>query len=367
MEQVLEKLRGSAGRTLEELSALLNYTRGTLEKALKLLEVDGAVVREERKFCRSATAWEASLMRAEQVTGHRRAELAQIKQYVEHTGCLMEFLARALDDPTAAACGKCMNCAGQNDRRLPPPELVQAATEFLRGDALIFEPRTYWPKPVLEELEKQLPEILERFDTGRPKVAIPERLRPREGRVLCLYGDAGWGGEVARGKYRDGQFSDALVQAAADLILKRWRPEPAPKWVTAIPSRRHTELVLGFARRLAAKLELPFLPVLSQRGDTRPQKEMLNSTMQLRNVLGAFAVCEPPADPGADWRQKVTPLAATVAGAGARARLPASPVLLVDDMVDSKWTITMASVLLQQHGSGPVYPFALASSSLRGS
>ena len=42
-------------------------------------------------------------------------------------------------------------------------------------------------------------------------------------------------------------------------------------------------------------------------------------------------------------------------------------ILLVDDMVDSGWTLTMAAVLLQRHGSGPVYPFALAKASPRGS
>ena len=40
--------------------------------------------------------------------------------------------------------------------------------------------------------------------------------------------------------------------------------------------------------------------------------------------------------------------------------LPTTPVLLVDDMVDSKWTITVAAYLLISHGSGPVYPLALA-------
>jgi ATP-dependent DNA helicase RecQ len=368
MEQVLEKLDGSFGRTLEELSAQLNYTRGTLEKALKLLEVDGAIVRDERKYSRSATAWEPSLMRAEQVTGHRRAELAQIKQYVEHSGCLMEFLARALDDPGAGPCGKCMNCSGRRERLSLPPELIQAATEFLRGDSLVLEPRRMWPKPALEDLEKRLPQVLERFETGRPKVTISERLRAREGRVLCLYGDAGWGEEVARGKYQTNRYSDALVKAAADLITVRWRPDPAPQWVTAIPSRRHTELVRDFAQRLASKLGLPFLTVLRPRRETRPQKEMLNSAMQSRNVLDAFSVCEPPADSAtADWLRKINRLAARVAGAGGEIKLPAAPVLLVDDMVDSKWTITMAAVLLQHHGSGPVHPFALASSSLRGS
>lgn len=36
------------------------------------------------------------------------------------------------------------------------------------------------------------------------------------------------------------------------------------------------------------------------------------------------------------------------------------PVLLIDDIVDSRWTLTVIGNLLMQAGSGAVYPFALA-------
>jgi ATP-dependent DNA helicase RecQ len=35
-------------------------------------------------------------------------------------------------------------------------------------------------------------------------------------------------------------------------------------------------------------------------------------------------------------------------------------VLLIDDMVDSRWTMTVASWLLRSNGSGVVFPLALA-------
>jgi ATP-dependent DNA helicase RecQ len=72
--------------------------------------------------------------------------------------------------------------------------------------------------------------------------------------------------------------------------------------------------------------------------DTEPQKTRANSFQQARNLLDAFA---------AD-----------------RATVRPEPVLLVDDMVDSKWTFTVLTVMLRKAGSGPVYPFALADSSL---
>ena len=40
-----------------------------------------------------------------------------------------------------------------------------------------------------------------------------------------------------------------------------------------------------------------------------------------------------------------------------------SKVILVDDMVDSKWTLTVAGRLLTLHGCESVFPFCLADSS----
>ncbi len=374
MSGVLEVLGKAGALTIEQIGAELNHSRGALEKALKLLEVDGAVEHDQAGYSRTANPWRPDEARFEQVTRRRREELQEIKHYVEHPGCLMEFLARALDDPAAAPCGKCMNCSGHTQRRLAPPALVQAAVDFLRHDALVLQPRRFWPKPLLAELYKVLPEAIERYEHGRPKMIIPERLRAQPGRVLCIYGDAGWGREVARGKYDTGRFSDALLEAAVEQIQRSWHLDPPPQWVTAVPSRHHAELVRDFAQRLAAKLGLPFVPALRQRHETRPQKEMRNSAQQLRNLLGAFQVAEAPALVATEAPAAVPglsgmfqQLARQVASSfGAAPELPPVPVLLVDDMVDSGWTLTLAAVLLHLHGGGPVYPFALAKASPRG-
>jgi len=206
-------------------------------------------------------------------------------------------------------------------------------------------------------------------------MVIPERLRPEAGRALCIYGDAGWGADVARGKYGSGRFSDALVAAAADLIRTKWKPDPPPQCVTAVPSQRHEELVRDFAQRLAVKLGVPFVAMLKKRRKAEPQKAMQNSPMQLRNVLDAFEIVEPRYSFAASETMPATSNLKSVfkqladqlsSKLGAAPILPPVPMLLVDDMVDSGWTLTLAAVLLRQHGSGPVYPFALAKASPRG-
>lgn len=162
--------------------------------------------------------------------------------------------------------------------------------------------------------------------------SIPPLLRAQPGKALCMWGDAGWGGLVRRGKYHDHKFSDELVDACVKMI-QDWNPRPFPTWVTAVPSLRHPALVPDFAARLANALGLPFTMTLVKTDNRPEQKAMANSIQQARNIDGSLAV-------------------------GAEA-IPGGPVLLVDDMVDSRWTLTVAAWLLRQHGAGPVWPLAL--------
>jgi len=142
-----------------------------------------------------------------------------------------------------------------------------------------------------------------------------------------------------------------------------------------VPSQRHEELVRDFAQRLAVKLGVPFVVTLKKRRKAEPQKAMQNSPMQLRNVLDAFEIVEPRYSFAASETMPATSNLKSVfkqladqlsSKLGAAPILPPVPMLLVDDMVDSGWTLTLAAVLLRQHGSGPVYPFALAKASPRG-
>jgi ATP-dependent DNA helicase RecQ len=162
---------------------------------------------------------------------------------------------------------------------------------------------------------------------------IPETLRAQPGKALCMWGDAGWGGLVRRGKYRERRFADELVDACVAL-LRQWNPRPFPEWVTAVPSLRHPHLVPDFAARLAEALRLPWRMVLI-RTEARPeQKTMANSIQQANNVDGSLAI--------------------------EQAAVPDAPLLLVDDMVDSRWTLTVSAWLLRRHGSGVVWPLALS-------
>ena len=310
MEEVLAALATNEGLTLRGLQANVNSSHGTLERALKLLEIDGAIARSGSTYFRTPNPWVPDEERIRRVTEQRQAELRQMRQYVAHSGCLMEFLARALDDPTATPCGRCANCRGAGIPANVWPELVAQADQFLRASPLVIAPRKQWP-------------------AGK---AIKSDCQCEEGRALSIYGDAGWGREVKRAKYETGRFGAELVEAAAAHV-RQWQPTPSPTWVTAIPSLRHPDLVPDFAKRLAAALSLPYEQVLRKTRETQPQKAMANSAYQEKNVRQALALLAP---------------------------CPPGPVLLVDDIVDSRWTMAVVGSILREHGSGPVFPFALA-------
>src|SRR5690606_15379395 len=161
----------------------------------------------------------------------RREEQEQMQRYVDLRDGHMKFLVEALDgDSTSVA-----------PAPLPPLssqvtiEMVKQAASFLRRTTLPFEPRKKWPSGGLPRLGV----------TAAPAAGR----RAQEGRGLCAWGDAGWGRQVHDGKCVDGRFDEELVDACVAL-LERWNPEPAPAWVTSVPSLRRPELVHDFAGRL---------------------------------------------------------------------------------------------------------------------
>ncbi len=321
MQQILTVIEQSNGLTVNEILRRINLSRPRVERALKLLEVDGAITHSQTRYRRTVNPWRADLERARRVTAQRRRELTRMQDFVSHTTCLMEFLTRELDDPEARPCGRCANCAGDIVSRTADLGLVQDAISFLRRDSQVIESRKQWPPGGI----------------GGRSGRIPADRQNMEGRALCIYGDAGWGQAVAAGKYQARRFANDLVVAASDLIQNRWRPEPQPEWVTAIPSLRHPILVPDFAQRLAQVLNLPFYPVLVKVSDAPEQKSMHNSLQQAANVANVFQV---------------------------QGKCPAGPVLLVDDVVDSRWTLSICGCLLREAGSGPVHPFTLAVASV---
>lgn len=333
VERLLDALEQADGLSPERLEKEANLPQKRIEHALKYLRTENPspVFASGKAWYRTPIHYQMDLDHIDRITAIREQEWGEVQDYLNTERCLMTTLRIALDDNTAGSCGKCVNCIGHPiiDTKFDQ-ELGIQATRFLRQSEEPIKPR----KQIAASNDEATTTFLEyRF----PRLL--GELAAQEGRVLSRYGDAGWGRLVADQKHA-GRFSDELVDALAEMILQRWQPNPAPEWICCVPSRNHPELVPDFARRLAAKLNLPFLDAVSKIKDNQPQKGQENRFHQCRNLDGAFSVAE---------------------------GIPDKPVLLVDDIVDSRWTLTVIAALLQQAGSGFVYPVALASSSVKDS
>ena len=307
------------GLSVPELLSRVNLSKGRVDKTIALLslEAPAPIAKQGTKWqLTAATLSEGFWARAERLTALRRDEHQQMQDYVSLPfGDHMGFLIGALDgDPSVVT-----------EPALPPlptgvsEALVRDAIAFLRRTSLPIEPRKKWP------------------DGGMPQYGVKGFIAPghqsQSGKALCVWGDAGWGGLVRQGKYHDGKFADDLVGACVKMI-REWNPQSNPTWVTCVPSLRHPDLVPNFAKRLAAALGLPFHMVIAKTDNRPEQKTMANSTQQARNIDGSLALNGQP--------------------------IPQGPVILVDDMVDSRWTLTVAAWLLRQSGSGQVWPMVLS-------
>ncbi|HDZ9210337.1 RecQ family ATP-dependent DNA helicase [Aeromonas veronii] len=326
VNEILQLLEQSDGLTLRSIEEHTNLRHSQIEKVLKLLSVENPapVIKDGSRWFRTPVHYRMDHNRIAHLTRQRVQEWQEVQAYIADIGCKMTFLRRALDDFDPTSCGKCSSCLGYPEVNVHvDPILAHRAGTFLKHAEMVIEPKAQVASNA----------FLEYGFRGN----LPQHLRAQEGRVLSRWGDAGWGRLVADNKHA-GRFNDELVDAMAEMIQQRWQPNPAPLWVCCVPSRNHPELVPDFARRLAVRLGLPFIDAIRKVKDNQPQKGQQNRFHQCRNLDGAFDIYQ---------------------------RNPGQPVLLVDDVVDSGWTLTVIAALLQQAGSGPVYPVALASSSVK--
>lgn len=324
-ESVLAVLENAdQGLKVYEIENRINLHRRDIQQVLKLLSIQSRspVVKEGSQWSRTPVPYIPEIAKIEAIKQIRRKEQQEMQEYMHHTGCLMSFLQKALDDPYAEPCGICASC---NQKPLVSEtvshKMAVEAAQFLKRSEIPINPRKRWP-------------YTDALSDYGWKGRMEDELKAETGRVLSVWGDAGWGKLVRQGKYRDEYFHDKLVEGSRAMIKNRWKPDPAPQWVTCVPSNNQPKLVPNFSKRLARSLNLPFLPCIKKVKDNHPQKDMENTEQQTQNLNGVFDV--------------ITELVRN------------TPVLLVDDTVDSRWTMTVIAALLKEAGAGPVYPYALA-------
>jgi ATP-dependent DNA helicase RecQ len=321
-----ERVIGALGETpisTPALEAMVDIRRTPLELLLKVLDVDGAVRRVQGGWIATGAPWSYDAERYERIAGERLAEQQHMIEYEQTDGCRMEFLQRALDDDTAKPCGRCDNCAGEWFPREIGAAATTQASESLDRVGVPIEPRRAWP-------------------TGADRLDVPVKGRiaadeqAGEGRALARLTDLGWGGTL-RTLFAAGAPDAAVTPQVLDgcvRVLAGWGWEQRPVAVVALPSRSHPLLVDSLARGLAEVGRLPYLGALAPVGGGPSGQAGGNSVFRLGGLWDRFS---------ADHLE-----------------IPAGPVLLVDDLADSRWTLTVAARTLRRAGATEVLPFVLA-------
>jgi len=318
MNIVVDFITDNPGKSISEIKGALNIRANRVEKTLKYLNVGDDIYTEDvnrkKSYYKSAKKWKPDLERSEGITAIRYKELQDMDEFTKQKGCYMKYIAEKLDDVNAKVCRKCSNCRGLLFDERVDTETVQRAQQFIKSKFGVIEPR------------KQFPD----------KTKIKSEFQFKDGIVLSNYADAGYGLAVQKGKYVDGYFADELVDASAK-ILSEFIKNNNIEWITPVTSKRHPKLVPDFAKRLADKLDIGYFEGIKKL-DAEEQKKFENSDGQYKNANNSFEIIQ----------------------------VKKENILLVDDMVDSRWTFTVCAMKMREMGSGDIYPFALANTAGRG-
>jgi ATP-dependent DNA helicase RecQ len=273
------------------------------------LQDQGLITRDAQRYYRALSRQAPNLDHYDALLQAKLDELQAIVDYWTGTDCRMRYLCQFLGDTQATACGQCDTCTGVQ-LEPPPPALRQAVGRFH------FHP----PLNIDAQYQKE------------PIYAA--------GIALSFYGGTPAGEAIHACKYGASPqpFPDWLVGQSASLIQQRFAGEPLDG-ITPIPSTVSGSLVEDFAKRLAARLSIPFVPALRKVRQTQPQKEFSNSVQKAENIKGAFECAAP---------------------------VQGKTLLIVDDVYDSGATLKEAGRILKQAGAGRLYAFCITRTRHRG-
>ncbi|MBY8887164.1 DEAD/DEAH box helicase [Streptomyces sp. PTM05] len=327
--------------SLPALEARVDLRRSRLEIMLKVLDVDGAVRRVRGGWTATGQPWTYDAERYAWVARQRAAEQQAMRDYTTTTECRMEYLRRQLDDEEAAPCGRCDNCVGARFSAEVSADALDAARAALGRPGVEIEPRRMWP-------------------TGMPAVGvelkgrIPASEQASSGRALGRLSDIGWGNRL-RPLFAEGTADEPVRDDVVDAVVRvlaDWAKGPGgwasgapdapprPVGVVTVDSRTRPGLIESLGVRIAEVGRMPLLGRVEYADDVAPERiSRSNSAQRLRALHGAFSV---PAELADHLRQL------------------GGPVLLVDDMTETGWTLAVAARMLLRSGASAVLPLVLA-------
>ncbi|HEU5486261.1 MAG TPA: DEAD/DEAH box helicase [Microlunatus sp.] len=313
VERILEVLDTEEPQSLPAVETATGLRRGRLETVLKILAVDDAVARRGTGWVSTGRGWYFDEAKWAALRKVRADEADLMRRYAHGEGCLMQFLQQALDDPDPSPCGRCSVCDGRLPAPggRPDPATVEAARRWFRGQDVIVEPRKMW---------------VSGLPGKKGKITFLG-----DGRAMAYADDPAWSSVLAELWRHDAAAPGEVLEAVVE-VLKRWsRTWQRPTAVVPMPSRRYPALVASVAQHIATVGRLPLVEALAVSGP--PPAEDAASSVRAKDLLA---------------RTSLVP--------GVRLE---GPVLLVDDRIRTRWTVTVAGALLSDAGADQVVPLVL--------
>src|SRR5688500_17806643 len=224
----------------------VDLSRTRLEMLLKVLDSDGAVRRVKGGWVATGEDWVYDRERHQRIAEARRAEQQAMLDYIDGTGCRMQFLRRQLDDPAAERCGRCDTCTTPAWSTDVDAGAAAAAQERISRPGVEVAPRKQWPSGMAE---------LGVAASGR----IPAGELAAPGRVIGRLSDIGWGTRLRELVGGDDTPVPGDVLDACVRVLAGWGWAERPVGVVGIGSRTRPHQLDHLVRRIAEIGRLPLL------------------------------------------------------------------------------------------------------------
>lgn len=316
---ILDIIADNNGIKKADILSSVNIRSSRIDKALAFLINDGYLYKDYGEYYTTAKKFIYDWRHYNEIKEVRQREHKQMNELPNFKGCYSRYIMNCLDDDLATDCGKCSNCIGHDILSYKISEInVRKAYDYINGLILEIEPRKQWTSSDF---------------TGNKKIEYINK----NGICLSRYGDVGYAELVHEGKYgRSGRFCAELIGKSVEVLGPFVRQNRIDA-ITFVPSKR-SKIVENFARELSERLRIDLLDSLWKL-ESEQQKNMENSAHQCKNAFRSFHV----------KKDCVLP----------------NKLLLVDDIIDSKWTMTVCGYKLMKAGCLEVFPFALSDTSGR--
>ncbi|MCS4489788.1 ATP-dependent DNA helicase [Corynebacterium sp. ES2794-CONJ1] len=306
--------------TVARLENSVNLSRGRIEQTLKILSVDHFVEKTRSGWIRTSKPFTLDLHKNQALKETRAKEAQAMLDYIETSWCRELYLRKQLDDMTATEpCGRCDNCRNT----YLDPHIDTASLEALRAAAaqsgVDISVRKRWPAGVTQKGP-----IL-----GIAGIKALDRLSSLTHGTLLrqILHDKAWPFAA--------RWQDDPLLALSVSVLQDWEWEYRPRCVVVLenPHPDITTLLHQYAQCLADIGNINFSGVLKLHEGAR-DVDAHNSTYRVRALTKRW---------NCDSLGEVI-----------------GPVLLISDVVDTSWSVTVAASELHEHYGVQVLGLVLA-------